>query len=1012
MARKQYKPLQVAGAASQDHETSDLRPNDITSTRIPKIKIKTFTSQSPASSREELPENVSESSNAFHQKSHHPILKLSLKRSTHANTNSIAEKSTNSKKRRKAASKSNSQDFSNYSQTNHITPQSSFDSFSESTELKSPNNLSPSSPTSRQPQPKLKLRLQLPKLHTLHGKTEKSISTSSKNDTSNESGSQPNYSLDNRRTSHSDSIPNLSTTKEFSKISNKKLQAAKKSDSMSTQNSDNIDTTIDSSNRISPPVVTKEEPVDEVHDWSLPDNNPQKNKKFFRIGPGFKRTHQNFDILDTLGNKVYAILACRIDRGFHHVADEWITYRRNYITISTAFSLTSGDAIEYGRVPRCNLYVDLGDGKVKIHYFSLRISAIEVDFLHGFQDVALIQHTPKRNRGVKRAPPLIPAVPGLLPSHEFIKNNTTFRTSSRKKMVESYITYPKAQLGDFGQYYPPSADTGDNIPFVGLFERIQFTTPIGGDSRQVKTLVQLIVTLEKGDSYVAAWCETPYFTLRIRSPSSYGDNVSLVQRRNGLFQPSPTLPRAIVQIAPGKPKVVSKFEDDLEEGEDDENGSVPTPSSGSRQYSATSNLAYNESPPMSKVLMEAASKGQKIAPNPVKDGGRWDARHMKLNEPTKVSPPGPEPHHIYKAKPEEGHIGTSKFLASNVLRHLDRETARVAVGHELNLLRKNANALEDSPSEPVKVYPKNTNSDPLVNPSKRKILPFLQPRPAPPQLPRDEINSATSGHVSHVNSMLQNLKVITAKSKVRSSASLIMNSINKMDASLNSSAAGFPNEYSDQSLQSNVTNNTRHGVDYKGKGKFKGKKTSGSGSDMHQSPTTNRGSSERNHGRISSLDKVPFILPKPPPDSIESDTPGTPLPNNSDSRQDPDVLKLVEVSYSEPRNPVALDENKNGSLKILPSGSLFSAPSMPAPRNTGKVFKVGRRQVRRNWSDHQTIFKFTKFPASSTAMVSNNFNGNVAFLNHPESSIPRNVPNSALYTETADHNLENGDTSG
>lgn len=272
--------------------------------------------------------------------------------------------------------------------------------------------------------------------------------------------------------------------------------------------------------------------------WTFPDN-PQKNKKFFRIGPSFKRTCQNFSIVDSQNQQIFAILACRIDRGFHFTNEGWLTYRRNYITFSSAFSLTTSSAIEYGKIPKCNLYIDTGnDTRLLIKYFSLRITAFQSLPNGKLEEVLLIQHTPKRNKGLKRAPAMIPVVPGLLPSHDYIKNNTTFRTSTRKKEVESHISYPKNALGSFAQHYPD-----DTISYVALFERIQITTPTGGDYQKCKAVIQLVATVESGACYVAAWSETPYFTLRIRSPSSYGDGVLLVNRKVTTNTPRQAAPR-------------------------------------------------------------------------------------------------------------------------------------------------------------------------------------------------------------------------------------------------------------------------------------------------------------------------------------------------------------------------------------------------------------------------------------------------------------------------------------
>lgn len=250
--------------------------------------------------------------------------------------------------------------------------------------------------------------------------------------------------------------------------------------------------------------------------------NPQKNKKFFRVGPPFKRTCQNFPILDSRGNNIYSIISSRIDRGFHIANERWITYKHNYMTITAAFSLTTGDPIEYGTIPNCNLYVNSDNTRLMICYFSLRVTAFQ-----RHRDGTLIEREIKQQsakRTTTRASSVIPVVPGLLPSHDYIKNNTTFRSALRKREIDSYFSYPRSSLGPFVRYYPDQ----EGIHHIVLFERVQFS---GGEGNDCKVAVQLVATLENNESYVVSWTETPYFTLRTRSPASYGDNLFLISKK-------------------------------------------------------------------------------------------------------------------------------------------------------------------------------------------------------------------------------------------------------------------------------------------------------------------------------------------------------------------------------------------------------------------------------------------------------------------------------------------------
>lgn len=1022
MTRRQSdSPTSPASAVKKEPSFNSAFPSSsetplITSGSNPKIVIKTFPNQHSFPSNSEptptkdsfsksdsFPTTTTATASDTTRENHHPTIRLSLKR--HNSTNNMSEKSSQSKKKCKSSKLNGSHSSS---RTNSFN-----ESFESSTSLPlepKPVNAS-SSPVH---QPKLKLRLQLPKHSSTADKKDntrlKSLKKTIKQEPVTQPPSIPSQKILKPRIESSTS----SISSSSSRLPRRRGQAAKRTNTALVGEMESLNPLTPVIPQVAtPPTINKQEPVEDDDPWVRPDSNPQKNKKFFRIGPGFKRTHQNFNIVDTLGNNIYAILACRIDRGFHHVGNEWITYRRNYITISTAYSLTSGDVIEYGKVPRCNLFLDLGEGeKAKIEYFSLRISAVEVDFLRGFQDVALIQHTPKRNRGVKRAPPLVPAVPGLLPSHEFIKNNTTFRTSTRKKVVEKYITYPKSKLGEFAKYYPSSIETGDNIPFVGVFERIQFTTPIGGDSRQVKTMVQLVATLDTGEAYIVAWSETPYFTLRIRSPSSYGDNVSLVQRKNGTVPSSPTLPRAIIQMMPGKPKIVSKFK---ENEEDEDAGTIEnrdvspighTELSSNTVESSSTNVSSSS---MLKTVQEATGKVQKIAPNPENKEPKKEMRYKLLSKSGESSHSGPSPYLLYKALQSADAKSAKSSSSPNSSQKTKHDSSGAISNQEIQPAQPNPTHVDaNTIPKVVKVAPKPMKANLSNEQPKKSNLPLLQPHPGPVQIAGKRSFSEPSA--ARMNSMLQSLKTITAKSKSKAqpkskpqlkpklkpklkakpSSSMFSSPQTKLDlllgpaiaSSSNTQSSGKSEASSQEILPASGT------TDVKGKGEGTGKV---------KSPTLLEPSTEAvsdDSALDATLVDQPSSAPSKPSGPVPktdssagsvTDSSATPA-NSTDSKQNPDVLKLVEISYSEPRNPVALNDSSNNPLRILPSGSLFSAPSMPAPRNTGKVFKVGRRQVRRNWSDHQTIFKFTKIsppPANSNPSASSLPQSSASFPSSP-----------------------------
>lgn len=262
---------------------------------------------------------------------------------------------------------------------------------------------------------------------------------------------------------------------------------------------------------------------------------PPRSKEFYRIGPNFERTCQNFDLCDPNGVPVYTIISARFDRGFKKFpnSDSWLSYRRNYFTLTSSFSLVQKGNFSIGKIPPFPVYA-AQDGKIKskVLSFAIRITALRVCIDGDVEELPLVQHTAKRDKGPRDAPAIVPAIPGLLPDHNFMRNNTHYRSSSRLQKIEPFF-YRKVgpELGPFCENYPPD----DKVAHVVLHDRVQFTTAGGGGSQICKAVVQLIATLEDGSSYVVAWSETQPFTLRNRSPGNYYDDGTLIPRAKKAF---------------------------------------------------------------------------------------------------------------------------------------------------------------------------------------------------------------------------------------------------------------------------------------------------------------------------------------------------------------------------------------------------------------------------------------------------------------------------------------------
>lgn len=261
---------------------------------------------------------------------------------------------------------------------------------------------------------------------------------------------------------------------------------------------------------------------------------PPRSKEFYRVGPDFKRTCQNFQLHGPEGKPLYTVISARFDRGFQKTGpDSWLSYRRNYFTLTATFSLIETDNMAFGKVPPFPVYVSHGNIHSRVKSFAIRITALRICNNGDTVELPLIQHTPKRDKGPREPPAVVPAIPGLLPNHRFMRDNTHYRSSARIQKIEPFFFRNKSVLGPFCEMYPD-----EKVAHVVLYDRIQFTTAGGGGSQVCKAVVQLLVTLEDEVSYVVAWSETPPFTLRNRSPGNYYEDGSLIPRtRKSLGSP-------------------------------------------------------------------------------------------------------------------------------------------------------------------------------------------------------------------------------------------------------------------------------------------------------------------------------------------------------------------------------------------------------------------------------------------------------------------------------------------
>jgi hypothetical protein len=181
--------------------------------------------------------------------------------------------------------------------------------------------------------------------------------------------------------------------------------------------------------------------------------------------------------------------------------------------------------IELGKAPSFPIYIIHGNTRSQIRSFSIRLTAFKVLDGDESEEIALIQHTAKRYKGPRQPPSVIPAVPGVLPDHAFMRDNANYRSAAQLQKVEPFFFRSRSLIGPFAAQYPE-----EKVAHVVLFDRVQFTPAGGGGSQKCKAVVQLIVELEDNVSFVIAHCETPPFTLRNRSPGNYFEDGTLIPR--------------------------------------------------------------------------------------------------------------------------------------------------------------------------------------------------------------------------------------------------------------------------------------------------------------------------------------------------------------------------------------------------------------------------------------------------------------------------------------------------
>ncbi|CAH2350443.1 meiosis-specific transcription factor Ndt80p [[Candida] railenensis] len=240
----------------------------------------------------------------------------------------------------------------------------------------------------------------------------------------------------------------------------------------------------------------------------------------FKVGPPFMSTKIETDLFNSSDTSIIPKIKSRIDRGFElNPQGEWIGYKRNYFTLVTAFGFSN---LTREQTIHDRFHILDGSGnRININFFALRIIS---RCCEDNATVSLVQHTAKRDKGPQISPPIYPALPGSLPSHDIIKKTANIRNNEKIENLNRMFFLDVSEddfPGSMLDTYPPGP-----ISIAARYERIQFSTAI--NCRKYSTVnrhfvlgVQLLGFIEDDQSVVLAHSSTPPLIVRGRSPSNY-----------------------------------------------------------------------------------------------------------------------------------------------------------------------------------------------------------------------------------------------------------------------------------------------------------------------------------------------------------------------------------------------------------------------------------------------------------------------------------------------------------
>lgn len=256
----------------------------------------------------------------------------------------------------------------------------------------------------------------------------------------------------------------------------------------------------------------------------------------FRIGPPFGCTCSQNQLFLPSREILEPVIEARIDRGFDYINGTWVGYKRNYFgaVVGFRFAGVTNEAALDLHILCCGPDTKGKTKMVKLFRIQLRAECTEAPQ----RKVALVQHTAKRDNGPQTEPPIFNIIPGVLPSHNVIRQISNIRNGAKVSSSNRLFHYDEVDRGfalkrhqnGILKNYP----RGEHVTVAGRYDRIQFQYAVVGTSGGPKGTgkgaklekgfflkVVLTAVLEGGAEIEIASAQTPSLVVRGRSPSSY-----------------------------------------------------------------------------------------------------------------------------------------------------------------------------------------------------------------------------------------------------------------------------------------------------------------------------------------------------------------------------------------------------------------------------------------------------------------------------------------------------------